>query len=157
MGEEPFGSGTDLPGMQEAGFDDAVDRFIQIDVAQEPRRVFAAQFQGGAGQAGTHGALTDGNAGRHRAGERHLVGARVFDQPFANQPAPCQYVQCAGRETGFNGQFGDPQDGQRVNSLGLMMMLQPVTSAEASFQIAIMVEKFHGTMPTTTPTGWRKV
>ena len=44
-----------------------------------------------------------------------------------------------------------------VNSLGLMMMLQPVTSAEASFQMAIMVEKFHGTMPTTTPTGSRKV
>ena len=44
-----------------------------------------------------------------------------------------------------------------VNSLGLMMMLQPVTSAEASFQMAIMVEKFHGTMPTTTPTGSRSV
>ncbi|MNG09214.1 hypothetical protein D3C84_926260 [compost metagenome] len=44
-----------------------------------------------------------------------------------------------------------------VNSLGLMMMLQPVTRAEASFQMAIMVEKFHGTMPTTTPTGSRKV
>jgi len=44
-----------------------------------------------------------------------------------------------------------------VNSLGLMMMLQPVTSAEASFQMAIMVEKFHGTMPTTTPTGSRRV
>ncbi|MNR24470.1 hypothetical protein D3C85_1415480 [compost metagenome] len=44
-----------------------------------------------------------------------------------------------------------------VNSLGLMMMLQPVTSAEPSFHRAIMVEKFQGTMPTTTPTGSRRV
>ncbi|MNF90604.1 hypothetical protein D3C84_731740 [compost metagenome] len=44
-----------------------------------------------------------------------------------------------------------------VNSLGLMITLHPVTSADASFQIAIMVEKFHGTMPTTTPTGSRRV
>ncbi|MNO65945.1 hypothetical protein D3C76_567220 [compost metagenome] len=44
-----------------------------------------------------------------------------------------------------------------VNSLGLMMMLQPVVSAEANFQMAIMVAKFHGTIPTTTPIGSRRV
>jgi len=44
-----------------------------------------------------------------------------------------------------------------VNSLGLSTMLQPVVRAEASFHRAIMVAKFHGTMPTTTPTGSRRV
>ncbi|MNF82551.1 hypothetical protein D3C84_648590 [compost metagenome] len=44
-----------------------------------------------------------------------------------------------------------------VNSLGLMITLQPVTKAEASFQMAIMVEKFQGTIPTTTPTGSLKL
>ena len=36
-------------------------------------------------------------------------------------------------------------------------MVQPQTRAAASFQMAIMMEKFHGTMPTTTPSGWRRV
>lgn len=44
-----------------------------------------------------------------------------------------------------------------VYSLGLMTMVQPHTSAAASFQIAIIIEKFHGTIPTTTPMGWRWV
>ncbi len=44
-----------------------------------------------------------------------------------------------------------------VYSLGLMTMVQPHTSAAASFQIAIIMEKFHGTIPTTTPMGWRWV
>ncbi|MNE69031.1 hypothetical protein D3C80_1647300 [compost metagenome] len=44
-----------------------------------------------------------------------------------------------------------------VNSLGLRIMLQPVVRAEASFQMAIMLAKFHGTMPTTTPIGSRRV
>ncbi len=44
-----------------------------------------------------------------------------------------------------------------VNWLALMMLVQPVASAEANFQTAIMIEKFHGTMPTTTPTGSRRV
>ncbi|SWL90390.1 Uncharacterised protein [Klebsiella pneumoniae] len=44
-----------------------------------------------------------------------------------------------------------------VYSLGLRTMVQPQTRAAASFQMAIMMEKFHGTMPTTTPSGWRRV
>ncbi|MNG01599.1 hypothetical protein D3C84_845870 [compost metagenome] len=44
-----------------------------------------------------------------------------------------------------------------VNSLGLMMMVQPVTSADAIFQMPIITEKFHGTIPATTPTGSRRV
>ncbi|MNO47893.1 hypothetical protein D3C76_382170 [compost metagenome] len=44
-----------------------------------------------------------------------------------------------------------------VNSLGLRTILQPVVRADASFQMAIMVAKFHGTMPTTTPIGSRRV
>ncbi|MND83870.1 hypothetical protein D3C80_757460 [compost metagenome] len=44
-----------------------------------------------------------------------------------------------------------------VNSLGLTTMVQPVTRAEAIFQMPIITEKFHGTIPATTPTGSRKV
>ena len=35
--------------------------------------------------------------------------------------------------------------------------MQPQTIAAAIFQMAIIIEKFHGTMPTTTPNGWRRV
>ncbi|MNL59683.1 hypothetical protein D3C87_1834300 [compost metagenome] len=65
MGEEAFGGGADLSGMQETGLDDAVDGLVQVHVAQESCRVFAAQFQGRAGQPGAHGAAADRNTGGH--------------------------------------------------------------------------------------------
>ncbi|MNT93229.1 hypothetical protein D3C72_2346500 [compost metagenome] len=44
-----------------------------------------------------------------------------------------------------------------VSSAGLMTMVQPAASAGMIFQMAIISGKFHGTMPTTTPTGSRRV
>lgn len=44
-----------------------------------------------------------------------------------------------------------------VSMAGLMITVQPVASAGISFQAAISSGKFHGTMPTTTPTGSRLV
>ncbi len=44
-----------------------------------------------------------------------------------------------------------------VKGDGLSTMVQPATSAGTIFWIAIMIGKFHGTMPPTTPTGTRRV
>ncbi|MCY1402587.1 hypothetical protein D3C76_815060 [compost metagenome] len=44
-----------------------------------------------------------------------------------------------------------------VSLAGLITTVQPVASAGISFQMAIIIGKFHGTMPATTPTGSRRV
>ncbi|MOA36176.1 hypothetical protein D3C78_1576850 [compost metagenome] len=69
MDEEAFGGCTDLPGVQEPGFDDAIGGLVQIDIAQEASRVFATQFQRCAGQPGAHGTAADGNAGGNGTGK----------------------------------------------------------------------------------------
>jgi hypothetical protein len=42
-----------------------------------------------------------------------------------------------------------------VNSAGLSTTVQPQASAGATFHIAFISGKFHGTIAATTPTGWR--
>ena len=44
-----------------------------------------------------------------------------------------------------------------VSSAGLMTMVQPQARAGMTFHRAIIIGKFHGTMPATTPTGSRRV
>ncbi|MCY1506482.1 hypothetical protein D9M68_407340 [compost metagenome] len=44
-----------------------------------------------------------------------------------------------------------------VSSAGLMMMVQPQASAGMTFHSAIIIGKFHGTMPAMTPAGSRRV
>jgi hypothetical protein len=44
-----------------------------------------------------------------------------------------------------------------VSSAGLMMMVQPQARAGMTFHRAIIIGKFHGTMPATTPAGSRRV
>ncbi|MCY1429311.1 hypothetical protein D9M71_452250 [compost metagenome] len=105
--------------MQKARFDDAVYCLAQGYIAQEPGRVLAAQFQGGAGQVGGHGALADGKAGGHGACERDLVGARVFDQRLAGHAATGHHIQRPCGQAGVNGQLGNAQDGQRGEFAGL--------------------------------------
>ncbi|MNP65386.1 hypothetical protein D3C76_1609720 [compost metagenome] len=119
MDEEALTGGADLPGMQKASFNDAVDGFVERYIGQERYRVLAAQFQCRAGQLGAHGGLADGDAGGHGAGERHFVGACVLDQCLAHQAATGQHVQGPCWQPGFGGQFGNAQQRQRGEFAGL--------------------------------------
>jgi hypothetical protein len=81
MDDETLGSSADLPGKQETGFDDAVDRLVHVP--QEASGVFATQFQSGAGQPSVHDAPVDSNAGRQHfdncnQSAKHLNKRQLF-------------------------------------------------------------------------------
>ncbi|MNG23461.1 hypothetical protein D3C84_1080700 [compost metagenome] len=69
MDKEPFRRRADLSRMQKARLDDAVDRYLGIDITQESRRILPAQLQGCTGQPGAHGRLAHRQAGGYGTGE----------------------------------------------------------------------------------------
>jgi hypothetical protein len=88
-----------------------------------------------------------------RTREADLVDQGVLHHRRADRaPAAGHDVEHAVRQTGFTGQLGHPQGGQR----GLPMVL-PQASAGATFHVAMSIGKFHGVIMPQTPTGSRKV
>ena len=99
-------------------------------------------------------ALATSRPDRGRTGEGHLVHAGVGGDGAADDgPGPVTTLRTpGGRPASWHSSASRSVDSD-VSSAGLRTTVLPVASAGASFQAAIDIGKFHGTIAPTTPTG----
>ena len=99
----------------------------------------------------------DRGAGELRAGERHVVDARVGDQPLARpaRDAPLTVLNTPGGKPACSNSSASSMIDTGACSDGLATMVQPAASAGASLKVSSSSGEFHGRIAATTPTGSR--
>ncbi len=140
--------------VQQATEDRALHGFFDVGISEHDHQVFAAQFQREPRHV-FHARHADAFAHRSGTGERHFAHQRMRGQHATHaSTATGDNVEHAGRDARFKANSARRMAVSGVSIAGLMITVQPVASAGISFQAAISSGKFHGTIPTTTPTGY---